>query len=112
MTLGDSVNSKSTTKKTLTDSDVRKKAVKLVVAHIKKKINRDFSGSEHIKGWLEEMDKVLEKETFDRSEYIEMRKQLNDVIERTMDDEMRIKLRDSWYSFGRALDKKAKRRSY
>ena len=66
MTLGDSVNSKSTTKKTLTDSDVRKKAVKLVVAHIKKKINRDFS-DQSIKGWLEEMDKVLEKETFDRA---------------------------------------------
>ena len=36
-----------------------------------------------------------------------MRKQLNDVIERTMDDEMRIKLRDS-YSFGRALIKRQK----
>jgi len=112
MTLGNSVNYQDTEKREVTDADVRKKAVKLVVAHIKKKINRDFAGSEYIKSWLEEMDKLLDKEGFDRTEYIEMRKQLNDVIERTMDDEMRIKLRDSWYSFGRALDKKAKKKPY
>ena len=39
-----------------------------------------------------------------------MRRKLNDVIERTLDEEMRFKIRDSWYSMGRALDKKAKRR--
>lgn len=96
--------------KVITDSDVKKKAVKLVVVHIKKKLDRDFDGSEHIMKWLEEMDEVLAKESFDKSEYIEMRKELNDVIERTTDDEMRVKLRDSWYSFGKALDKKVKRR--
>jgi hypothetical protein len=37
-----------------------------------------------------------------------MRKQLNDLIERTLDEEIRFKLRDSWYSFGKALDKKVK----
>jgi len=27
-----------------------------------------------------------------------MRRELNDIIERIMDEEMRFKLRDSWYS--------------
>lgn len=76
---------------TVTDSDIKKKAVKLVVAHIKKKIDREFDSSEHIKSWLEEMDAILQKDGFDRSEYIEMRKNFNDVIERTLDDDMRIR---------------------
>ena len=97
-------------KKELTDADIRRKAVKLVVAHIRKKMDRDFEGSEHINRWLEEMDILLQKEEFVKSEYVEMRKILNDVIERTLDVDMRCKLRDSRYSFGKALDKKVKRK--
>jgi len=52
------------------------------------------------------MEKLLEKEEFELAEYMRMRRELNDIIERIMDEEMRFKLRDSWYSFGRALDKK------
>ncbi len=52
----------------------------------------------------------MDKPEFNMSEYIEMRKELNDIIERTLDEELRFKLRDSWYSMGKALDKKAKRR--
>ncbi len=96
-------------KKVLTDNDVKKKAVKLVISHLKRKITQNYMGSELLREWIEEMDKLLEKEEFELSEYIEMRRNLNDIIERTMDEEIRYKLRDSWYSFGRALDKKVKR---
>lgn len=96
-------------KKVQTDNDVKRKAVKLVIAHLKKKVSQDFIGSEHIHEWISDMDKLLEKPEFNLIEYIEMRRNLNDVIERTIDEEMRFKLRDSWYSLGRALDKKVKR---
>ncbi len=96
-------------KKVQTDNDVKRKAVKLVIAHLKKKVEKDFIGSEHIKEWIADMDKLLDKPEFNLIEYFEMRKGLNDVIERTIDEEMRFKLRDSWYSFGKALDKKVKR---
>jgi len=96
-------------KKVLTDNDVKKKAVKLVISHLKRKITQNYMGSELLREWIEEMDKLLEKEEVELSEYIEMRRNLNDIIERTMDEEIRYKLRDSWYSFGRALDKKVKR---
>lgn len=96
-------------KKVLTDNDVKKKAVKLVISHLKKKVAVEYMGQELIQEWIVEMDKLLEQEEFNMVDYIEMRRNLNDVIERTMDEEMRFKLRDSWYSFGRALDKKAKR---
>ena len=97
-------------KKVMTDADVKKKGVKLVVAHIKKKMDREFEGQEQVLNWLIEMDKILAKEEFEKPEYIEMRKKFNDVIERTLDDEMRNKFRDSWYSFGKALDKKVKKK--
>ena len=54
------------------------------------------------------MEKLIEKPEFVMSEYLEMKRQLNDVIERILDEEMRYKIRDSWYSFGKALDKKVK----
>ncbi|AUG58228.1 hypothetical protein [Acetivibrio saccincola] len=95
-------------RKVQTDEDVKRKAVKLVVSHMKKKVAKDFLGSQHINEWIEEMDELLKKPEFELVEYIQMRKKLNDVIERILDEEMRYKLRDSWYSFGRALDKKAK----
>lgn len=96
-------------KKIQTDADVKKKAVKLVISHLKKKLSRDFVGSEQVFEWVEEMEKLLMKEEFELVEYVRMRKSLNDVIERTLDEEIRFKLRDSWYSFGRALDKKVKK---
>ncbi|NLK68702.1 MAG: hypothetical protein GX283_06020 [Clostridiaceae bacterium] len=96
-------------KKIQTDEEVKKKAVKLVVAHIKRKASQDFSGIDYLNAWLEEMDALLEKEEFDIREYHEMRRHFNDVIESTLDANMRMKLRDSWYSMGKALDKKAKR---
>jgi hypothetical protein len=101
---------KNAVKKVQTDADVKRKAIKLVIAHLKKKINREFVGSELIKGWIEEMDKLLAKPEFNLAEYMEMRRELNDVIERTLDEEMRFKFRDSWYSLGRAFDKKVKQR--
>ncbi|HHW47004.1 MAG TPA: hypothetical protein GXX14_00090 [Clostridiaceae bacterium] len=100
---------KKAEKRVITDADVKKKAVKLVIAHLKRKISKDFIGSEHIKNWITEMDELLKKPEFNLIEYIDMRKRLNDVIERTIDEEMRFKLRDSWYSLGKALDKKVKR---
>lgn len=98
------------TKKVQTDADVKKKAVKLVITHLKKKVAEEYMGKEHIDRWIAEMDEVLDKPEFDIVEYYEMRRKFNDVIERTLDEEMRFKIRDSWYSMGRALDKKAKRR--
>jgi hypothetical protein len=101
---------KGRTKKVQTDADVKRKAVKLVISHLKRKIPKDYDSSEQLKNWLADMDDIMSKPEFDLIEYIEMRKQLNDIIERTMDEELRFKLRDSWYSMGRALDKKVKHR--
>jgi len=53
------------------------------------------------------MEELLKAEEFDIKEYHRMRRQLNSVIESTLDEEMRIKLRNSWHSFGKALEKKA-----
>jgi hypothetical protein len=101
---------KGIAKKVQTDIDVKRKAVKLVIAHLKKKVTGEFIGSEHITDWVSDMEKLLEKPDFTMIEYIEMRHNLNDVIERTLDEEMRFKLRDSWYSLGKALDKKVKQK--
>lgn len=98
-------------KKVLTDNDVKKKAVKLVITHLKKKIaDVDFSGKEYVDTWIGEMEEIVNEAEFNVVKCFEMRKELNDVIERTPDEEMRFKMRDSWYSLGRALDKKAKNR--
>ena len=97
---------KERSKKQQTDMDVKRKAVKLVIVHLKKKIAREFIGSEYVNQWVSEMDELLAKPEFNITEYITMRKQLNDVIESTLDEEIRFKLRDSWYSFGKALDKR------
>ena len=101
---------KEATKKVITDADVKRKAVKLVIAHLKKKLDKEFIGSEHITEWITDIEKLLEKPEFSMLEYIEMRRNLNDVIERTLDEETRFKLRDSWYSLGKALDKKVKQK--
>lgn len=103
--------SKKPAKKIQTDNDVKRRAVKLVVAHLKRKLpEEDFIGKEHITNWISEMDELLKKEEFELIEYIQMRRNLNDVIERTVDEELRFKIRDSWYSMGKALDKKVKQR--
>lgn len=102
---------KETAKKVQTDIDVKRKAVKLVIAHLKKKLPEEqFIGSEHITDWIADIEKLLEKQEFNMIEFIEMRHNLNDVIERTVDEEIRFKLRDSWYSLGKALDKKVKQK--
>lgn len=100
---------KGAVKKEQTDADVKRKAVKLVVAHLKKKIPTDYLGSEAVHEWIDLMEELFNQEAFDLKEYHRMRKELNDVIERTLDEETRFKLRDSWYSMGKALDKKVKR---
>ena len=101
---------KETIKKEVTDADVKRKAVKLVVSHLVKKLPEDnFIGSENILNWIASFEELLEKPEFVVSEYFEMRRELNDIIERTMDEELRFKFRDSWYSLGKALDKKAKK---
>ena len=94
--------------KIITDAEVKRKAVKLVISHMKKKVAQEFVGADHVNEWITDMDKLLENSEFELIEYIRMRRNLNDVIERTLDENMRFKLRDSWYSFGRALDKKVK----
>ncbi|MCX7843707.1 MAG: hypothetical protein N2489_11655 [Clostridia bacterium] len=95
-------------KKTQTDIDVKRRAVKLVVAHLKKKVPNDYESADHIMEWISEIEALLEKPEFNMVEFIQARRNLNDVIERTLDEEMRFKLRDSWYSLGKALDKKVK----
>lgn len=92
----------------LDELDIKKKAVKLVVAHLKKKVSKEYMGIEYLIDWLDEMDELLKREDFDLKEYYSMRKQLNSVIESTLDEEMRGKIRNSWHSFGKALDKKVK----
>lgn len=105
------VKEKKPVKKIQTDNDVKRKAVKLVVAHLRKKLpENEFIGKDHITSWIDDIEKLLLKEEFVLIEYIQMRRSLNDVIERTVDEELRFKLRDSWYSLGKALDKKVKQK--
>ena len=96
-------------KKVITDIDVKRRAVKLVISHLKKKLSDNQNNKANIDLWIERVEELLAKEEFVIKDYIEVRKDLNDVIERTMDEETRFKLRDSWYSFGKALEKKVKR---
>lgn len=102
--------SKEITRRTLTDTDVKRKAVKLVIVHLRKKITKkEFLGSDNVLQWITEMEKLLENAQFNVIELHQMRKSLNDLIERTLDEEIRFGLRDSWFSLGKALDKKVKR---
>ena len=91
-----------------TDTDVKRKAIKQVVAHIRKKITSEYIGSEHLKEWITQIEGIIGKDEFNIRDYIQARKNLNDIIERTLDEEMRFKLRDSWFSMGKALEKKAR----
>jgi len=99
---------KEAARKQQTDVDVKRKAIKLVITHLKKKLSREFIGSQYVNSWVEEMEELLKKPEFNILEYFEMRKRLNEIIESILDEEMRFKIRDSWYSLGKALDKKAK----
>lgn len=100
---------KETLKKEITDADVKRKAVKLVVSHLVKKLPQDnFIGSENILNWIASFEEILERPEFVISEYYDMRRELNDIIERTVDEDLRFRFRDSWLSLGKALDKKAK----
>ncbi|MFO7636145.1 MAG: hypothetical protein R6W96_02415 [Clostridia bacterium] len=95
------------TEKVLTDEQMKRKAVKLVVSHIHKKVE-DVEEGRIFDKWLSQMEEVLCKEEFHMTEYHEMRRKLNDLIDCIYDVELRYKLRDSWVSMGKALDKKAK----
>ena len=99
------------TKKVQTDEDVKRKAIKLVISHLKRKVaGEPEQNKAHINEWIENIEKLLGKPEFNLSEYIQIRKELNDVIERTYDEGLRFKLRDSWYSLGKAMERKVKRR--
>ncbi len=99
------------TKKVQTDEYAKKKAVKIVVLHIKKKLEEVGEEALEFEKWFENMDELLAmpEENFDIHKYYDMRKQLNDHIDCIYDVNLRYKLRDSWISFGKALDKKAKK---
>jgi hypothetical protein len=102
---------KKKVKKVQTDNDVKRKAVKLVIAHLKRKLpENEFTVKQQLMDWINSMEELLAKEEFVIVEYIEMRRTLNDIIERTFDEELRFKLRDSWYSMGKALDKKVRQK--
>ena len=92
----------------MTDDDVKRKALKSVLMHMRKKLPENFENQEHFDEWAAEVEVLLEKEDFDKASFYGARKKLNDIIERTVDGETRIKLRDSWFSMGKALDKKIK----
>ena len=96
-------------KKEMTDADLQKKSVKLVVMHLKKKVDPDAAGIDKVLMWLAEMEELLEQDGFDRVVYMNMRKQLYEAIEWVFDVDLRHKLRNSWYSYGKAMDKKVPR---
>ncbi len=96
-------------KKPQTDNEVKKKAVKHVISHLKKKIPEDdFSSKESLNEWISQVEEILKQDEVPLSDYVEKRKELNEIIERVIDDDFRFKLRDSWYSLGKAMYKKAK----
>jgi len=99
------------TKKAQTDEYAKKKAVKLVVLHIRKKLDDAGEEAHEFDKWFDEMDELLSKDEtdFDIHEYYEQRRSLNNHIDCIYDVNLRYKLRDSWISFGKALDKKAKK---
>ena len=99
------------TKKVQTDEYAKKKAIKLVVLHIRKKLEEAGEEAHTIDNWFTEMDELLSlpEEDFDIHTYYDMRRHLNDHIDCIYDVNLRYKLRDSWISFGKALDKKAKK---
>ena len=96
-------------KKVITDADLQKKSVKVVVVHLRKKVDPNAAGIDRVLSWLSDMEALLEQDGFDRSVYLNMRQQLYEAIEWVFDVELRHKLRNSWYSYGKAMDKKVPR---
>ena len=96
-------------KKVITDADLQKKSVKLVVVHLRKKVDPNAAGIDRVLNWLSDMETLLEQDGFDRSAYLNMRQQLYEAIEWVFDVDLRHKLRNSWYSYGKAMDKKVPR---
>ncbi len=95
-------------KKIYPDEYYKKKAVKLVVSHLKRKLDdAENKETEIFDNWLFEMDELLQKEDFVMVDYVEMRRQLNNLIDRIYNVDLRYRVRDSWNSFGKSLDKKA-----
>jgi len=97
------------TKMIQTDEYIKRKAVKLVVSHMKKKLEHLNEEGHALDKWIIDMEHLVEKEEFDIHTYHEMRRKLNDSIDCVYDVDLRYKLRDSWISMGKALDKKAKK---
>lgn len=96
------------TKKIYPDEYYKKKAIKLVVAHLRRKLeDMEHKEAGTFESWLTNMDSLLEKDEFVMAEYVEQRKELNNLIDRLYDVDLRYKVRDSWNSFGKSLDKKA-----
>lgn len=91
------------------DISTKRRAVKLVITHLKRKldsfenINRD-----PVDMWISKVSDLLSKDEFILSNFLKVRKDLNDIIERTCNPDLRFKLRDSWFALGKALEKKAK----
>lgn len=96
-------------KKVITDGDLQKKSVKLVVLHLRKKVDPNAAGIDRVCNWLDTMDGLLRQDGFDRGVYLDMRQQLYEAIEWVFDVDLRHKLRNSWYSYGKAMDKKVPR---
>lgn len=91
------------------DISTKRKAVKLVITHLKKKLNSfENINRAPMDMWISKVEALLAKDEFILSDFIEVKKDLNDIIERTYDPDLRFKLRDSWFGFGKALEKKAK----
>ena len=93
-------------KKVMTDADLQKKSVKLVVLNLNKKIDPDAAGIDRVCQWIDQMEILLAEDGFDRAKYLEMKKRLFEATEWVFDVDLRHKLRNSWYSFGKAMDKK------
>jgi len=96
-------------KKIVTDADLQKKSIKLVVMHLRKKVDPTAQGISRVCEWIDDMEDLLSQESYNRADYFEMRKKLYDSIEWVMDVELRGSLRNSWTSFGKAMTKKAPR---
>lgn len=97
------------TKKIQTDEDIKRKAVKLVVCHMKKKLEELNEEGHILDKWIVDIEAILLEEEFDLHVYHDMRRKLNDAIDCVYDVDLRYRLRDSWISMGKALDKKAKK---
>ena len=64
---------------------MKRKAVKLVIAHLKRKLpENEFSGKQQIMDWINGVEELLASEEFVMIDYLQMRRNLNDIIERTL----------------------------